>query len=323
MPSSRRTRTAGAVAIGVGRSIATTREMSACIAVLRAAHHAGWLKPEFSPNNQKALRSAAHDLTRELVDVLGLGSIGELKRAEAEGCVLESFNRIASAAVITATNVAKSSSALQLFDTSAWLYDSNGQRRDHFTDTDSWLAWYPGLDHEKVTIDEVLTTLPQVPASAIPWLIRLFENPESPFRFRGAIHLADHDVLHVLLGRGLQDQDEAFVLGFAMGTAKRVSRLQYHIFRWFMVNVYPEPYRIPKFVLPAFDIGVRCGIETGRKNLYRESLEKLKHLPVDEARRQCGIDLNVLRKAFREEQSAIPFTIASLRLPTAGWKSPL
>jgi hypothetical protein len=306
----------GTKSVGVGRAVASSERMAFCIAILRGVHHAGWLKLEFAANNQKALRGAAHELTRELVDTLGLGSVSELKRAEAEGCILESFNRIASAAVITATNVPDSSSVLRLFDTSAWLYDAQGRRRDNFIDTDSWLAWYPGLDNESMTIEQVLLTLPKVPASEIPWLIRLFENPESPFRFRGAIHLAEHDILHVLLGRGLQDQDEAFVLGFAMGTAKKVSRFQYHVFRWFMVHVYPEPYRIPKFVLPAFDIGVRCGKETGNKNLYRESLQELKPLTISEARKRCGIDPAVLRRAFREEQTAIPFTIAGLRLPT-------
>ncbi len=79
--------------------------------------------------------------------------------------------------------------------------------------------------------------------------------------------MADDDVLHVLLGRGLQDQDEAFVLGFAMGTAKKVSWFQYHIFKQVVVRLYPEPYRIPAFLLPAFDIGVQCRMKTGRKDL--------------------------------------------------------
>lgn len=301
---------------GVGRCIEENEVLSLCIAMLRAVSHAGLLKADYSANSQRNLRSTARDVMRELVDILGLGSIGALKRAEAESSLLDHFNRIASAAAVVATNTPTENSALQMFDTSAWLYDANGQRRDSFTKTDSWLAWYPGLDNDTATVGELLTTLPKVPESAIPWLIRFFENPESWFRFRGAIDLADHDVLHVLLGRGLQDQDEAFVLGFAMGTAKKVSRFQYYVFKWVMIHLYPEPYRIPSFLLPAFDIGLRCGIQTGRKNLYREPLNQLKDLTVKEARIQCGIDIAVLRQGFREEQEKIPFTIASLRLPT-------
>jgi len=197
--------------------------------------------------------------------------------------------------------------------------DAAGKRRDSFTATDSWLAWYLGLDNDTATIGEVLETLPKTPEAAIPWSVRIFENPESWFRFRGAIHLADHDVLHVLLGRGLQDQDEAFVLGFAMGTAKSVSWFQYYIFKLAIVRLYPEPYRIPSFLLPAFDIGLRCAVEIGRKDLYHEplkNLKDLKDLTVSEARERCGINPAILQQAFREEKEKIPFTIASLRLST-------
>jgi hypothetical protein len=302
--------------IGSGRSLSSDSSTAICMAMLRAANHGGWLQSEYRSNNQKSLRRWANQLTQELVEILGLGSLGEWKRAETEGAILDHLNRVASAAVITATNTPNEADILQLFDTSSWLYDPEGKLRDSYTQTDSWLAWYPGLHQPWRKVSEVHATLPKVPSSEIPWLIRLFENPESWFRFRGAIHLADHDVLHLLLGRGLQDQDEAFVLGFAMGTAKKVSRIQYHIFRWFIVHVYPEPYRIPKFVLPAFDFGVQCGIETGRKDLYREPLIDLMNLSLEEARMRCEIDVEVLYRYFRRERAAIPFTIASLRLPT-------
>jgi hypothetical protein len=127
--------------------------------------------------------------------------------------------------------------------------------------------------------------------------------------------LEDHDILHVLLGRGLQDQDEAFVLGFAMGTAKRISWSQYWIFRWVVTRLYPEPYRIPSFLLPAFDLGVQCGHETGVKDLYRQPLKKLRGMSLGEARRVSGIDMAIVRRYYEQEQQRIPFTIASLRLP--------
>jgi hypothetical protein len=101
-----------------------------------------------------------------------------------------------------------------------------------------------------------------------------------------------------------------------MGTAKNVSLLQYYAFRWVMVHLYPEPYRIPSFLLPAFDVGVECGKKTGKRNLYREPLEALRAVKLCEARQQCEIDVEALRVSFRKEQERIPFTIASLRLPT-------
>ena len=156
---------------------------------------------------------------------------------------------------------------------------------------------------------------PTTPASKIPWIVRLFESPTSWCRFRGAVDLEDHDVLHVLLGRGLQDQDEAFVLGFAMGTAKQVSWLEYKIFQFALSRLYPEPYRIPRFLHPAFQLGVKCGQATGARDLYKRPLKRLRSLSICEARREAKIDPHVLRDFFRQEQLAIPITIASLRLP--------
>ncbi len=300
---------------GLGRFVSKDLETGLVVAAIRAANHAGLLKADYRANNQQALRCWSQSLVEELIESLELENTTDLQRLEAECIVLEHTNRVASAAVLTAANHPKPTSILSLFDTSAWLFDSNGRRRDSYTDTDLWLAWYPGIENDELTVSEVMNSMPAAPESKIPWIVRLFENPESWIRFRGAVDLNDHDVLHVLLGRGLQDQDEAFVLGFAMGTAKRISKLEYWIFKFVLARIYPEPYRIPAFLQPAFDLGVQCGQQTGVRNLYRRALKDLQGLSLGEARKQAGIDMSVVRKFYELEQQKIPFTIASLRLP--------
>ena len=47
----------------------------------------------------------------------------------------------------------------------------------------SWKDWCPGLDNDERTMRQVLATLPAAPPEAIPWIVRLFENPEGFFRF--------------------------------------------------------------------------------------------------------------------------------------------
>lgn len=305
---------------GVGRYVVPEAgevqyQLGFAVAALRAAHHAGLLKAAYRANNQKVFRGWASEIAEELEEVYELETRPSPRRLEAESAVLEHLNRVASAAVVTATNYPQPTSVLRLYDTSAWLYDSQGRRRDSCTDTDFWLAWYPGVDNEAATVDEIIDSMPKAPPAKIPWIVRLFENPESWIRFRGAVDLEDHDVMHVLLGRGLQDQDEAFVIGFAMGTAKKSSWFQYWVFKFVIGKLYPEPYRIPKFLQPAFDLGVQCGRETGNKDLYKQQLKTLRSLTLQEARAQAGIDMAVVRKYFRREQERIPFTIASLRLP--------
>ncbi len=300
---------------GAGRALADREEFAWTQAIILAANHAGLLSRDYRANHQKELRNWASELANEISLLASDKVTPESSTIEAEGLILDYLNRAASAAVITAVNHPKPETILSLFDTSAWLYDRHGRHRDSYTDTDLWLAWYPGIDNDELTVDDVIRSMPAAPATAIPWIVKLFENPNSRLRFRGAIDLEDHDVMHVLLGRGLQDQDEAFVLGFAMGTAKKISRLEYHVFKFLMARVYPEPYRIPSFLQPAFDIGVRCGQQTGVKDLYKHGLKDWRGLKLGEARRRAGIDMTVLREHFQIEQQEIPFTIASLRLP--------
>ncbi len=300
---------------GVGKFVSDSELLGNTMATFRALNNCGLLRPNFRANNQKQLRQVAGQALQELVHTLELGRLTSRRRCEAEGVLMEHLNRIASAAVLTATNATNSDAVLNLFDTSAWMYDANGLLRDSFTETDHWLAWYPGLENGDQTVDAVMKTMPAATASEIPWIVRMLENPESWLRFRGAVALEDHDVMHVLLGRGLQDQDEAFVIGFAMGTAKKVNWLQSRVLRWVVSHLYPEPYRIPKFLLPAFDLGVQCGLRTGSKNLYKKPIHDLIHQPLKEARARCELDVDVLREFYRLEQKAIPLTIASVRLP--------
>src|SRR6056297_825277 len=86
-----------------------------------------------------------------------------------------------------------------------------------------WDEWNPGLDTDDMTLRAVLDTLPAAAAEDVPEIIRKYENPESPDALPGAIALARHDCIHVLLGRGLHVQDEAFVIGATMGAASDIA----------------------------------------------------------------------------------------------------
>lgn len=300
---------------GVGRATSNNQETAITLAALRAANHAGLLNRQHRANNQKVLREWASETAEQVSQSRSSQTPDEIQQLLIESLILDAFNRVASAAVITATNHPRPESILSLFDTSVWLFDSDGQRRDSYTDTNLWLAWYPGVDNDREVVDDVIHSMPAAPDSAIPWIVKLFENPSSRFRFRGAVDLEDHDVLHVLLGRGLQDQDEAFVLGFAMGTAKTISSIEIAVFRFILTRLYPEPYKIPNFLSPAFNLGVQCGRETGNKNLYKQSLKDLRSLSLGKARSATGIDMQIVRRYYQAEQEQIPYTIASLRLP--------
>ncbi|MFM8952353.1 MAG: hypothetical protein ACKOOF_04730 [Planctomycetaceae bacterium] len=179
----------------------------------------------------------------------------------------------------------------------------------------TWRAWSPGLDNDAVTLRDVLATLPAAPPSAIPWIVRLFENPQGWLRLHGAVNLRNHDMLHVLLGRGLLGQDEAFVIGFTMGSTKAVSWLERMFFKLVVSQVYPHPYRISWRTLAAYDLGLEAGRGMGVPNLHLQLREEMLDRPLGETRHRLGIDTRRLREIYARERTALPGTAASLRLP--------
>lgn len=177
-----------------------------------------------------------------------------------------------------------------------------------------WNQWSPGLDIDDCRLDDVLETLPAAPPSAIPEEVRALENPESAEAFPGAITLERHDCIHVLIGRGLLPQDEAFVIGFTMGASKKVTELQYNTFRQLAVHWYPKPYNFTNEDLLAFDLGFAKGTASDATALEHFPFENFLDLKIGDLRKRLGINVPQLRAAYRKEKLLLPSSKASQRL---------
>ncbi|MFM1996842.1 MAG: hypothetical protein RLZZ111_1229 [Planctomycetota bacterium] len=199
---------------------------------------------------------------------------------------------------------------------------SDGTRRAGDARVRSWREWFPGLDNDDRSLREVLAELPAAPPSAIPWVVRLFENPRGWLRLHGAVDLAHHDMIHVLLGRGLLDQDEAFVIGYTMGSTKKVSWVERLVFKLVVAAVYPKPYRMPWRTLAAYDLGLEAGRRSSVTNLHLAVGEQWLDRPLGEVRRALGIDTAVLRDCYARERALLPDTPASRRLPRPSGNEP-
>jgi hypothetical protein len=179
-----------------------------------------------------------------------------------------------------------------------------------------WHEWNPGLHNGDLMLQEVIDTLPAAKADEIPWLVRLFENPASPIAFPGAINLTRHDALHVLLGRGLRNQDEAFVIGFTMGCSSHLFTWQIYSFRWIITHLYPAPYKFSLQDLMAFDLGFGLGRSISACDLDEFPFEKYNHSRLKDLRYWLGINVNKLHALYRFESLLIANTQASHRLDT-------
>ena len=76
--------------------------------------------------------------------------------------------------------------------------------------------------------------------------------------FHGSTDLRTHDFIHILLGRGVMIKDEAFVIGFTMGNANRVTTTEERLFSLITQYFYPRGIGLLPRICRC--IGMRCGL---------------------------------------------------------------
>lgn len=179
----------------------------------------------------------------------------------------------------------------------------------------SYKDWNPGLDNGHLTLAEVRATLPANNPDEISKIVRLFENPKSPIAFKGAVNLDRHDCIHILLGRGLLNQDEAFVVGFTMGTSKNISVFEEFLFKQIAMHLYPKNYRFTRKQMQSYKIGLECGRNSSAIKIYDFPFENYLNEKISSLRAMQGINTQMLKQAFAEEVKLLPETKASKRLP--------
>ncbi len=180
-------------------------------------------------------------------------------------------------------------------------------------DTPFWSRWYPGLDTDSLTVGQVLDTMPGLSSDDIPAIIRAFESPDSPLKLPGACTLEQHDVLHVLLGRGLVDQDEAFVLGFSAVADPEFTTEDMERYKC-AFSLYPEPFCIRGCDLIAFELGVKAAQSMPLGDLMSLDVASVRSRLVGQLRGELGIDKEALFEVYEEERRCVP-TPWSKRLP--------
>ena len=166
--------------------------------------------------------------------------------------------------------------------------------------TIDWQEWQPATFFES-TLEEVHKTLPGLEASDINWLVRLLENPVSKLALPGSIPLFEHDCMHIVLSRGLLNQDEAFVIGVTMGNASKYTNFKGKIWKVAARYLYPVPYRVSDCDLYTFNLGVAFGKTMAKKDCHLYNFCENKHKTIAEVRQELGIDVKKLHAAFEKE----------------------
>ncbi|MGD9649708.1 MAG: hypothetical protein AB7G80_03810 [Dongiaceae bacterium] len=178
-----------------------------------------------------------------------------------------------------------------------------------------WKSWNPGLDNDDQTLAQAYQSLPGNDPGQIHWLVRLLENPKSKVALSGALELFDHDIVHILLGRGLLPQDESFVIGFTMGASSTAKFWERRLFKMVAHRFYPSIYRLNGDQIKVYDMAFDGAQSSECRDLHQISFKNYMDWKLGDLRSHLKIDKNYLRKLYAEEQRLIPGSKASQRLP--------
>ena len=137
----------------------------------------------------------------------------------------------------------------------------------------------------------------------VPLIVKLTENPNyfTSKLFTGAVDLYSHDCIHVLLGRGLLVKDEAFVIGYTMGSGKKMSRWRRNLFLWVTKYLYPEGYKFTEEERYIFYSGVMAGSQCPT-DLSSVDFKELADYKVQGVREKLGIDKELLKCYYCTEK---------------------
>lgn len=182
-------------------------------------------------------------------------------------------------------------------------------------DTLTYSAWHIPLSRKEMTLREAADDLSCVGAAPddIPLMVQLAENPKYNI-FHGAVDLKTHDYIHCILGRGLLAKDEAFVIGFTMGSTNRLSATEEKLFALVAERLYPGIYRFSREDVRVFRDAVRLAFLSDTPALNQIDYSRHLDRTLGDLRRELRIDEPLLSAYYAIEKKRYPDSPESQRL---------
>ena len=187
-------------------------------------------------------------------------------------------------------------------------------------DTITWKDWHIPFSQHGITLREAKDSLAKLGAKQedIPLMIQLVENPRFNIPgfdfFHGAVDLATHDAIHILLGRGLLPKDEAFVIGFTMGSTDQVTTMEENLYAVFTKHLYPKVYQFNDEEIRIFKDATKLGFVSDCRPLDKIDYAKYLDWKLGDIRRDIGLEGDLILAFYRIEQKRFPASKAIQRL---------
>ncbi len=195
-----------------------------------------------------------------------------------------------------------------------------GRRRPAPAQPDAWRKWHVPLSRGTTTLNAAYDSLRAIALKQrdVPLLVQLVENPRYDLPgieiFSGATKLRTHDYLHILLGRGLLPKDEAFVIGFTMGSTNRVGAVEETLFTLIARYLYPKNYRFDEEDVAVYKDAVRLAYISDCKPLAEVRFGSMLDWPLRKIRKAVGLEEDLLLAYYNVEAKRYPKALESQRL---------
>ena len=184
----------------------------------------------------------------------------------------------------------------------------------------SYRDWQVPMDRDEITLRAANNELARVKARQyeIPLMVQLVENPKfhlPGFRlFHGAVDLRQHDFIHIVLGRGLLPMDEAFTIGFTMGTTNKVTTTEEKLYSLISKYFYPKVYKFDDCDIAIFKDAVRLGYISNCVALDEFDFSPYMETRLRDLREILRLEKDLLVAYYKIEKQRYPDSKASQRL---------
>jgi hypothetical protein len=184
----------------------------------------------------------------------------------------------------------------------------------------SYRDWHIPFRQDTVTLRQARENMALVRANEdeIPLMVQLVENPKFQIPgirlFHGAVDLSQHDYIHILLGRGLLDKDEAFTIGFTMGSTNRVTSTEENLYALITRYLYPRVYQFDDESIAVFKNAVRLAYISSCVALDEFDFTPHLDIPLYELRNIVGLEEKLLLAYYEIEKQRYPHARDSRRL---------
>ncbi len=176
----------------------------------------------------------------------------------------------------------------------------------------NFLNWHIPLAENDIPLKTALQDmhLTSHAQGAIPFIVQVIENPkyQLPYLnpFHGAVDLKNHDCIHILLGRGMRSKDEAFVIGFTMGSTGNVGCLEEKLYQLAAQYLYPGVYKFTTDDLSVFKQALHLAIASPVCALDEVDFDQFMDWPLNKIRADLGIDPHLLKASYQIEAATFP-----------------